>query len=282
MRTPRDNFRLNDQTPGAMQLVGQTPREVKLEQNAAKNSLRGRLAALPRPKEMEFELELPEDQQEQIAGPSYGEDDAAVRDEREREARLAAERADFRRQTQVIQRSLPRPEAIDVDLMLKNAANIDDAVERVMMTEAALLIANDAKKFGGAKFKGTVNKLQNFEDDELERAKMEIALEAAAMKKAKPEDFDESWMGLHADNVIPGLAGYAEDEVDEHQLLTEAFDVSNFVGPLQTRPNIFTGYTRSPRKARNNISCHGETSWKGTGRLPDAQQDFAAKDCRCT
>ena len=238
MRTPRDNFRLNDQTPGAMQLVGQTPREVKLAQNAAKNSLRGRLAALPRPKEMEFELELPEDQQEQIAGPGYGEDDAAVRDEREWEARLAAERADFRRQTQVIQRSLPRPEAIDIDLMLKNAADMDDAVERVMMTEAAVLIANDAKKFGGAKVKGVVNKLQNFDDDELERAKMEIALEAAAMKKAKPEDFDETWTGLHADTVIPGLAGYAEDEIDEQQLLTEAFDVSSLAEPQRTHANM--------------------------------------------
>jgi pre-mRNA-splicing factor CDC5/CEF1 len=27
--------------------------------------------------------------------------------------------------------------------------------------------------------------------------------------------------------MLPGLAGYAEDEVDEHQLMTEAFDVSS-------------------------------------------------------
>jgi pre-mRNA-splicing factor CDC5/CEF1 len=247
MRTPRDNFRLNDQTPGAMQLVGQTPREVKLAQSAAKNSLKSRLASLPRPKEMEFELELPEDQQEQLAGPKYGEDDAAIRDEREREARLAAQREDFRRQTQVIQRSLPRPEVVDLDAMLKNAEKLEDAVDAALMREAALLIANDAKKFGGAKLKGTAQKLHLFLDDELERAKMEIALEASAHRRAEAGEFDVTWTGLHSDTILPGLAGYAEDEVDEHQLLTEAFDVGT---PMSGDPHIianhYAGHSRSP------------------------------------
>jgi len=225
MRTPRDNFRLNDQTPGAMVLAGQTPREVKLAQNATRNNLKSKLASLPRPKEMEFELELPEDQQEMAAGPKYGEDDAAVRDEREREARLAAQREDFRRQTQVVQRALPRPEVVDFDAMLKNADCISDPVERALILEAALLVAHDAKRFGGAKVKGNVRPIHVFPDDELERAKMEIALEVNALRRAEAEEFDETWTGLHGDQVIPGLAGYAEDEVDEQQLLTEAFDV---------------------------------------------------------
>jgi len=225
MRTPRDNFRLNDQTPGAIVLAGQTPREVKLAQNSARNNLKSKLAALPRPKEMEFELELPEHQQELAAGSKYGEDDAAVRDEREREARLAAQREDFRRQTQVVQRALPRPEAVDLDAMLKNAENVSDPVERALMVEAALLVANDAKRFGGAKVKGNVRVMHVIPDDELERAKMEIALEVNTTRRAEAEELDEMWSSLHADQVIPGLAGYAEDEVDEQQLFTEAFDV---------------------------------------------------------
>ena len=61
MRTPRDNFRLNPED-GSMQLVGQTPRDIRLQEQATRNSRRGKLSSLPKPREMEFELDLPEEQ----------------------------------------------------------------------------------------------------------------------------------------------------------------------------------------------------------------------------
>ncbi|KAK5240671.1 Pre-mRNA-splicing factor cef1, partial [Cryomyces antarcticus] len=107
MRTPRDNFRLN-QEDGTMQLVGQTPRDVRLHELAMRENLKNKFASLPAPKETEWELELPEEQQE-IAPAQLSEEDAAERDRREQAKREAAERVEFERQTQVVQKALPRP-----------------------------------------------------------------------------------------------------------------------------------------------------------------------------
>jgi pre-mRNA-splicing factor CDC5/CEF1 len=43
-------------------------------------------------------------------------------------------------------------------------------------------------------------------------------------KKAFYADLDSSWATLHGSAILPGIAGYEEDEIDEHQLLIEAFD----------------------------------------------------------
>ena len=61
MRTPRDTLRLNQENN--MQLVGQTPRELRLHENAKRDDLRSRLSALPKPKETSWEFELPEEQE---------------------------------------------------------------------------------------------------------------------------------------------------------------------------------------------------------------------------
>jgi pre-mRNA-splicing factor CDC5/CEF1 len=45
------------------------------------------------------------------------------------------------------------------------------------------------------------------------------------------EGFGQAWEKAHERGMLPGLAGYAEDEIDEHQLMTEAFDVSTFRSP---------------------------------------------------
>lgn len=230
MRTPRDNFRLNDQTPN--QVAGQTPREIRLQRDAIKNSLRGKLASLPKPKETEWELELPEEQQELTRDGQLGVEDAAIRDERNEQLRLAAEREEFKRQTQVIQRSLPRPEVVDVDAMLSNAANIADPIELVVAQEVALLVAHDAQEFGGAKIKKskTPQLPTAFSNEALDAARLEIALEVEGRKRANKDEWDDAWSGIHSSAVIPGLAGYGEDAVDEDQLLTEAFDVRSRFG----------------------------------------------------
>lgn len=222
MRTPRDNFRLNQE--GGMQLVGQTPRDIKLRENAMRHSLKSQLAALPKPKEMEWELELPGERQE-VSRADMSEEDAAERDRRNEELRKAAERAEFKRQTQVIQKVLPRPSVVDVDAMLKNVSSIPGAIESVVAKEMALLIANDALKFGGAKVKGAPRPLEVFGDNALDRARMEVALELSVGEASKQaDDFDMAWLELHNSSKMPGPDGYYEDEIDEHQLMVEAFD----------------------------------------------------------
>ncbi|KAB8342712.1 hypothetical protein FH972_022312 [Carpinus fangiana] len=231
LRTPRDNFRLNDQTPSAMQLAGQTPREIKMAEAAAKNSLRGRLAALPKPKETDWELELPEEQEERPGQAARTqEEDAAIRDERNLQLRLDAQRADFARQTQVMRRGLPRPPKVDLDAMLQSADALSDPPERLLARETALLIANDARRFGaGAKGKSVgkpESQLGTFTDDELERARLEIAMEvnASGNKPENTEQFEQAWEALHIEGgKIPGLSSYGDDDVDQGQLRVKAF-----------------------------------------------------------
>ena len=226
MRTPRDTLRLNEEESG-MQLVGQTPRDIRLRETAKRQDLKSRLAALPKPKEESWEFELPEEQSEQME-VEISEEDAAEIDRRKEAARLAAESAEFRRQTQVVQRYLPRPSLVDIDAMLKRALDLSDPVEREVETEMALLIANDVQKFGGGRVTGALQPVEKMSDEALRAAKMELALELAMTsekdKKAFHSDFGTTWTSLHGSTILPGIAGYEEDEIDEHQLLVEAFD----------------------------------------------------------
>jgi len=90
----------------------------------------------------------------------------------------------------------------------------------------ALLIANDALKYPvpGGKVQGTSRSLEVFDDDALNKARLEIALELPQEDAEKrKEDFENAWIELHGSTKLPGLAGY-DDEIDEHQLMVEAFD----------------------------------------------------------
>lgn len=225
LRTPRDSYGLNQD--GTMQLVGQTPRDIRLREQALRGDLRSKLSSLPKPKETDWELELPEEQQESVPMAELSEEDAAVRDRRLKDARDATARADLKRQSQVVQRGLPRPSVVDVDAMLKNAAEQEDPTRRDIGKQMALIIANDARKFGGAKVKGPTLAVHVFDDDEVRKVRLEIALEMGKEEQGRKilqDHFGQIWDKAHEQAMLPGLAGYAEDEIDEHQLMTEAFD----------------------------------------------------------
>ena len=223
MRTPRDNFHLN-QEDGA--LVSQTPRDIRMREQATQNSLRSKLSSLPKPKETEWELELP-DEQEEVSGSTQelSEEDAAVRDARNAEIAEAAALAEFKRQTKVVQKGLPRPKVIDIDAMLRNARDIEDPIERSIAEEMAVLMANDAQKFGGARVNGHSKPIQVFDDEAMQTAQMEVILEMGqdADRLNFGAAFEREWEKAHSSTMLPGLAGYAEDEIDEEQLLTESF-----------------------------------------------------------
>ena len=157
------------------------------------------------------------------------EEDAAERDRRNQTIREATERADFKRRTQVLQRSLPRPSILDVNTLIKNASENEDPIESAIAQEMALLIANDALKYPvpGAKVQGTSKPLEMFEDKLLERARLELASELPhdGVENRK-EEYDKALDEVYGSTELPGLAGYGDDEIDEYQVMTEAFDVS--------------------------------------------------------
>jgi pre-mRNA-splicing factor CDC5/CEF1 len=207
LRTPRDNFNLNRDTATSRQ------------------NLMSKLAALPKAKELEFELEAPEEVEE-VQETELSEEDAAIRDARDQQLRDAAELAEFNRQTGVIQKRLPRPTVIDIDAMLKNARAISDPIRRDVAVQTALLVANDAFKFGGTRVSGTSQGIEVLDEQALQTARMEVDLEQSSDTAHKhKKDFDTTFAKFHSAAKLPGLDGY-EDEIDEHQLMVEVFDVS--------------------------------------------------------
>lgn len=225
MRTPRDNFTINQNEPGDTQLVGNTPREIKLREQAMRSKLKSRFAALPKPKEADFELVLPEEQEEVDGDVELSEEDAAERDRRNQALREVAERAEFKRRTQVMQKNLPRPSIVDIDALLKSANN-PDPIQAMIAEESALLIANDALRYSlpGAIVRGSSRPLELFEDEAMDKARLEIALELPSSDKDKiQQDFEASWEALHSTS-LPGLAAYEEDEIDERDTVAQAFE----------------------------------------------------------
>lgn len=229
MRTPRDGLSLN--SDGDMQLIGATPKDMKLYEMSMKHKLKAGLASLPKPKDTEWELELPEEQQESAGIEELSEEDAELRDRRNAQIREAQEKADFKRRTQVMQRGLPRSSAVDVDAMLKNAADIKDPIKAAIALEAALLEANDALRYPipGFKVRGVTKTLDTFDDDALAQARLQITLEVPAeLAQTGSEVFQRAWQEAKSSSLLPGLSGY-EDEIDEHQMLVEAFDVRSLI-----------------------------------------------------
>ncbi|KAL4998163.1 hypothetical protein BDV10DRAFT_194638 [Aspergillus recurvatus] len=217
LRTPRDHFSLNKEIGGG-QLIGSTPKEIKMREDLARQSIRGRLAALPKPKETEWELEeLPSESAEPAVATEYSEEDAAVQDAREREARKRAAEAEHKRQTQVYQRALPRPAVLDIDALMERASHITDPITGLVAKEAALLIANDARKFPvpGAKIEGKPRKLERLEDKWLEEARAAIAAETSSGKLEEwSNEFDVKWSSSRQD-TLPGLSSYVDDEEED-------------------------------------------------------------------
>ena len=221
MRTPRDNFALNRDK---MQLINATPKNSLKAEFARKSQLESQLAALPQPKELYFELEVPEEKDEVNGAVELSEEDAAERDRRNKALQDAAERAEFKRRTQVMQRDLPRPLKIDLEELLRAANEVTDPIDGLIANEKALLIANDSLKYPVpyTKVIGTPQPLPSIDDEALALARLELAKERVAVPKPSDVEFEVEYSALHStDSLLPGLSQY--DDEDEQQALANAF-----------------------------------------------------------
>ncbi|CAF9917136.1 MAG: Pre-mRNA-splicing factor cef1 [Heterodermia speciosa] len=279
MRTPRDNFAINQDDSSGMQVIESTPREIKLKELSLKNQLKSQFASLPKPKDTDWELVLPEEREETNGDVEISEEDAAERDRRNQVIREAAEAAEFSRRTQVLQRALPRPAIIDIDALMKTAAEYPDAAEAAIAKEMALLIANDAFRYPtpGAKLQGITRPLQIFDDSALSAAKAEIAKEMNTLALSPLQaSFDASWTELHSSSTsLPSLAAYSSssssDEVATHQAETEAFDAiqtslqtsADRSNKLEKKLNLhFGGYQQRAKTLRAKIGEAAEALGK--------------------
>ena len=191
-----------------------------------------RFAALPKPKETDWELELPEEQLDISTDVERSEEDAAERDRRDKAVREAAERAAFRRRTTVMQRSLPRLAQVDIDALVKIASTVEDPIETIIAQEAALLISDDALRYPvpGAKINGSSHSLETFDDEDLSRARLAITHELSAEDvDTRQKAFESMWKDVQNYSKLPGLPGYSGDKMLEYQRMVETFNVSHFL-----------------------------------------------------
>ncbi|KAK8080605.1 pre-mRNA-splicing factor cef-1 [Apiospora hydei] len=218
LRTPRDSFALN--AGNEMALVGGSARAREM---AVKRQLKQGLASLPKPKESDWELEAPEDQMEVVVAEESVED-AAIRDRREREIREAQEALERKRRTQVLQKELPRPDSVDVDVLMKEATAIEDPVEALIAREAALLLANDAARYPipGSRTKTSPVNLAQIDDNALAEARLQILLEVK--DQPKREAVASVFERENANALMLGLGCYEEEEEAQTQMMKTAFD----------------------------------------------------------
>ncbi|OQD67399.1 hypothetical protein PENDEC_c037G02565 [Penicillium decumbens] len=232
LRTPRDHFALNRE---GSQLIGSTPRDIKMHENVMRQTIRSKLSALPKPKESEWELEeLPSETAEPAAAVELSEEDAAERDRRNEAARQKAAQAEFKRQSQAYQRGLPRPAVLDLDALIARAARVTDPIEGLIAREAAVLIAHDSRKHPvlGAKIEGKGPKLGHLDDGFMDAARAAIAAEIASTEARQQQEefqekFDDIWSSTRA-KTLPGLDNYADeeeqDDFQEEQRMIGVFD----------------------------------------------------------
>ncbi|CAK7222614.1 Pre-mRNA-splicing factor cef1 [Sporothrix bragantina] len=233
LRTPRDGFALND---GSGNNGGQTPAQRQL---AMQNQLQRGLASLPKPKDTDWELELPDEANENEVNARTAEqqvEDAADRDRRLREHQEALAALERKRRTQVMQRNLPRPTTVNLAALLASAATLEDPVEALIANEAALLIANDATKFPLTKTvtkpAASVVSLETISDNDLAEARLQILLEAKRVPARDALDSTYSELvpanGGDSNNntasLLLGLGCYDDDEEDEAVSLKTALE----------------------------------------------------------
>lgn len=223
LRTPRDTLALN--SASANGFAAMTPRDLKLREQSLKQSLRAGFASLPNPAEVEFDLPHEESASASadvvvVVDGEELEEDAAVRDERERKQREAAELAEMKRRTQVIQRGLPRPTMLDVAKMKRVEEVEKGEIGRMIAREAAALLVNDALRFpvqGGKVLNSTTaTRIEKMEDGLLAKAMGEMLLAASdGQMSALSEQFTTAWEQVHRVNILPGISVYVDADADK-------------------------------------------------------------------
>ncbi|KAK0643645.1 pre-mRNA splicing factor component-domain-containing protein [Cercophora newfieldiana] len=216
LRTPRDSFALN--AADDMSTVGGTPNDARLRELSIRHQLKQGLSALPKPKDTDWELELPDDQQEPKTAEQL-EEDAAERDRREREIREARELLERKRRTQVMQKDLPRPIAVDYEGLLRASSEVQDAAQALIARESALLMAHDATKYPlpGAPSRTKVVELPQIDDEVLLAARLQILMEVK--DQPKPEEVQAAWDKSNSSSFLLGLGCYDDDD-EEDQVST--------------------------------------------------------------
>jgi len=188
LRTPmRDNLSINPDDKFSS--VAQTPRENRMQESTSKRALRTGFMNLPKP-ENNFELMVPEDEEDETAEGSTREEDAAERDAKLKRAREEEERRALARRSQAIKLGLPRPTNVDVEQLLKDL-RLDDGelspdlapAQELVDAELVQLLHHDSLTYplpGTSHPGGTRSSYQVPRDGDIDEARSIIQRELAS------------------------------------------------------------------------------------------------------
>ena len=188
LRTPmRDNLSINPDDE--LSSVAQTPRENRMRESASKRALRAGFMNLPKP-ENNFELMVPEDEEDDTDQGPTKEEDAAERDAKLRRAREAEEAKALARRSQAIKLGLPRPTNVDVEQLLKDLQLDDEELpadlapaQRLVDAELVQLLHHDSLTYplpGTSHPGGTKSSYQMPRDDDIGEAQLAVQRELAS------------------------------------------------------------------------------------------------------
>lgn len=186
LRTPmRDSLSIN---PESQFSVAETPRENRMRESASKRALRAGFRNLPQP-ENNFELMVPEDEEDETAQGPMREEDAAERDAKLKKAREEEERKALARRSQAIKLGLPRPTNVDLeelfrDLRLSDGELAPDLVsaQKLVDSELVRLLHHDSLAYplpGTSHPGGTKSTYQMPRDEDVDEARLAIQRELA-------------------------------------------------------------------------------------------------------
>lgn len=263
MRTARDDFRLNDQTP--LMTPGQRDNEIEILHKHRKSGIGAKLSALPKPKQTEWELQLRNEKHEPSTVQERSQqEDAALRDARNAAIKAEKERQEFRRQTTVVQRGLPIPRADTLNKvsLLTSFNNINDHVASALAEEMASLITRDAIKLGERK-EENVPPLDEISTNDLEKARMEIALEVSNVAGNKDDNIKAIYDALEKahDWWTPQHLTMARFEQAEQRLMEKAEKANKVEKKLS---KLLGGYQMRAKTLREKI-LQAYDAWEKTG-----------------
>lgn len=207
LRTPlRDNLALNDGHDAV-----KTPRD--LSGTSAKRALKAGFMNFPKP-ENNFELLVPEDEEEEEIAQELSEEDAAERDARLKKLRDEQERRELARRSQVVRLGLPRPANVDVRQLVANlnALHPDDpelsVAQELVNEELANLLYHDSLTYpiaGTSHAGGTQSSYVIPDDEDMHSASSLIQLELASLvgfPSASSDQVREGLMKLAASDPL--------------------------------------------------------------------------------
>lgn len=263
LRTPmRDNLSINPENQFS---VVETPRESRVRESVFKRALRDGFMSLPKP-ENNFELMVPEDEEDETAQSQMREEDAAERDAKLRRAREEEERKALARRSQAVKLGLPRPTNVEVEELLKDL-RLDGgelpsdlaSAQRLVDAELVQLLHHDSLTYplpGTSHPGGTKSTYQLPRDENIDEARLAVQRELASSLGFPDANEDQTRQGVAA--------------------LTKLEEVDETFG----WPSIRSRLAFDPKKRRyvDPVSLSPEDRIEGYSALLNESRDLMARE----